>query len=237
MLGIAREIGNDRGKLLYGLAGEYGKGSYDSYYHNIHGEGDSDYAGVSIFVRQKDSGGMYYEGSLRAGRTKADYRTRNFTGYEGLSIGYDTSSSYMGAHLGLGKAIRLDENDELDVSLRYFYSHTGSDSARVSTGETYDFSAVNSHRIRLGAKLTHVFDEANKGYFGTYYEREFNGDARAAVAGYSTATPSLKGNSGIFEIGWLHQPKNSNFTLNLGALAACGKQRGATGKVSLMLKF
>ena len=237
MLGVAREIGNDRGKLLYGLAGEYGKGSYDSYYHNMHGEGDSDYTGASIFVRQKDSRGMYYEGSFRAGRTKADYSSRDFTGYEGLSIGYDTSSSYLGAHLGLGKGIKLNENNDLDVSLRYFYSHTGSDSARVSTGETYDFSAVNSHRLRLGARLTHAFNEDSKGYIGAYYEREFSGDARAAVAGYSTATPSLKGNSGIFEIGWLHQPKNSNFTLNLGAVAACGKQRGAMGKVSLMWKF
>lgn len=237
MLGVAREIENDRGKLLYGLAGEYGKGSYDSYYNNLHGEGDSDYAGASIFVRQKDSRGMYYEGSLRAGRTKADYSSRDFTGYEGLSIGYDTSSSYLGAHLGLGKGIKLNENNDLDVSLRYFYSHTGSDSARVSTGETYDFSAVNSHRLRLGARLTHAFNAESKGYIGVYYEREFNGDARAAVAGYSTATPSLKGNSGIFEIGWLHQPKNSNFTLNLGAVAACGKQRGAAGKVSLMWKF
>jgi len=46
-----------------------------------------------------------------------------------------------------------------------------------------------------------------------------------------------KKNSDIFEIGWLHQPKNSNFTLNFGAVAACGKQRGAAGKVSLMWKF
>ena len=237
MLGVAREIGYDRGKLLYGLAGEYGKGSYDSYYHDLHGEGDSDYAGASIFVRQKDNRGMYYEGSLRAGRTKADYRSRDFTGYEGMSLVYDTSSSYLGAHLGLGKAIKLNENNELDVSLRYFYSHTGSDSARVSTGETYDFSAVNSHRIRLGAKLTHDFNEESKGCFGAYYEHEFDGDARAVVAGYNAATPSLKGNSGIFEIGWLHEPKNSNFMLNLGAVAACGKQRGTAGKVSLMWKF
>jgi hypothetical protein len=47
----------------------------------------------------------------------------------------------------------------------------------------------------------------------------------------------LKGNRGIFEIGWLHQPKNSNFTLNLGATAACGTQRGIAGNLGLMWKF
>ena len=237
VLGVAKEIGNTRGKLLYGLAGEYGKGSYDSYYNYVHGDGDSDYAGAALFVRQRDNGGMYYEGSLRAGHAKSNYRSRDLTGYAGTLVGYDTDNNYWGAHLGLGKVINLRGNNEMDVSLRYFYSHTGSDSARVSTGETYDFSAVNSHRLRIGAKLTHAFNEESKGYFGAYYEHEFAGDARAAVAGYSTATPSLKGNSGIFEIGWLHQPKNSNFTLNLGVTAAYGKQRGAAGKVSLLWKF
>jgi hypothetical protein len=47
----------------------------------------------------------------------------------------------------------------------------------------------------------------------------------------------LKGNRGIFEIGWLHQPKNSNFTLNLGATAACGPQRGIAGNLGLMWKI
>ena len=235
LLGIAGEAGN--GSLVYGLAGEYGKGSYDSYYENMHGEGDSDYAGAVIFVRRKDAGGMYYEGSLRAGRTKADYSSRDFTGYKGTAIGYDTGSNYWGAHLGLGRNVKLAGDNELDVSLRYFYSHTGSDSARLNTGETYDFSAVNSHRLRLGARLTHAFHEESRGYLGAYFEHEFNGDARAFAAGYGTATPSIKGNSGIFEIGWLHQPKKSNFTLDLGVVASCGKQRGIAGKAGMMWKF
>ena len=73
------------------------------------------------------------------------------------------------------------------------------------------------------------------------YENKFTeyeqGDAEI-YGGYTlTATPSLKGNRGIFEIGWLHQPKNSNFTLNLGVTAACGNQRGFTGNMGLMWKF
>ncbi len=237
MLGAAREIRKGNGTLLYGLAGEYGKGSYDSYYGHMHGEGDNDYTGAALFVRRKDQRGLYYEGSLRAGRTKADYRSRDFTGYEGTAVGYDTKSNYWGAHLGLGKAFSLKGDNELDVSLRYFYSRTGSDSARLTTGETYHFSTVNSQRLRLGTRLTHTFNENSKGYIGAYYEREFDGDARAAAAGYSTATPSLKGNRGIFELGWLHQPRNSNFTLNLGVTAACGTQRGIAGNLGLMWKF
>ena len=237
LLGVASEIETKGGKLIYGLAGEYGKGSYDSYYDHMHGEGDSDYAGAALFARHRNQGGLYYEGSLRAGRTKADYRSRNFTGYEGTAIGYDTRSNYWGAHLGLGKAIRLKGGNELDVSLRYFYSRTGSDSARISTGETYRFSDVDSHRLRLGARWSHTFREGSKGYVGAYYEREFDGDAGASVAGYSTATPSLKGNRGIFELGWLHQPKNSNLTLNLGVTAFCGNQSGIEGNLGLMWKF
>ena len=67
-------------------------------------------SGAAIFARRKDTGGMYYEDSLRAGRTKADYSSRDFTGYEGTTIGYDTDSNYLGAHLGLGKAVNLAGN-------------------------------------------------------------------------------------------------------------------------------
>ena len=237
LLGMAREVKNSGGKLNYGLAVEYGKGSYDSHYDNMRGDGDNNYTGATIFARQKNNAGTYYEGSLRLGRTKADYVSRDFTGYSGESIGYDTASNYFGAHLGLGKIIKLKGKNELDVSFRYFYTRTGGDSARLTTGETYDFSAVNSHRLRLGGKLLHAFTGESKGYFGAYYERELSGDAKASVAGYATPTPSIKGGSGIFEIGLLHQPKNSNFTLNLGATLACGKQRGAMGKLGFMWKF
>ncbi len=237
LLGMAREVKSGNGKLLYGFAGEYGKGRYDSYYNNMHGKGDTDYGGGAIFVQHKNAKGMHYEASLRAGRTKADYSSRDFTGYEGTAIGYDSDSNYWGAHLGLGKAVKLAGRNEVDVSLKYFYSHTGSDSARLTTGETYQFSAVNSHRLRLGAKLTHAFTAESKGYFGAYWEHEFSGDAKASIAGYSTGTPSLKGNSGILEIGWLHHPQNSNFTLNLGLTAACGKQRGLAGKAGMVWKF
>ena len=237
LLGMAREVKSGSGKVLYGFAGEYGKGRYDSYYNNMHGKGDSDYGGGAIFVQHKNARGMHYEASLRAGRTKADYSSRDFTGYEGTAIGYDSDSNYWGAHFGLGKAVKLAGSNEVDVSLKYFYSHTGSDSARLTTGETYKFSAVNSHRLRLGAKLTHAFTAESKGYFGAYWEHEFSGDAKASIAGYSTGSPSLKGNSGILEIGWLHHPQNSNFTLNLGLTAACGKQRGLAGKAGMMWKF
>jgi outer membrane autotransporter protein len=137
----------------------------------------------------------------------------------------------------MGKVLRLAGNNELDVFLKYFYSRTGSDSVRLTTGETYHFSAVDSHRLRIGTRLMHTFNADSKGYIGAYYEREFAGDARATIAGYSTAVPSLKGNRGIFELGWLYQPRNSNLTLNLGATAACGNKRGATGSLGLMWKF
>ena len=235
ILGIARKNENLSGNLLYGLAVEYGKGNYDSYCNNIHGEGDSDYTGAVIFLRHKNNAGMYYEGSIRGGKTKADYTSENFTGYE--SVSYNTDGKYFGAHLGIGKNINLAEKNDLNLSLKYFYSQTGKDSARLSTGETYDFSAVKSHRLRLDAELNHSFNEYSKGYVGAYYEREFNGDARATVAGYGTAAPSLKGNRGIFEIGLIHQPKNSNFKLNLGVVASCGTQRGITGNVGMIWKF
>ena len=66
---------------------------------------------------------------------------------------------------------------------KYFYSHTGSDSTYLNgANETANFDAVNSHRIRLGARLTHALNEKNKLYGGLAWQYEFKGDARALTA-------------------------------------------------------
>ena len=77
-LGFAREIENKSGKLLFGPVIEYGHGSYDSYQDNgITADGKSSYWGIGLIAKQTNNNGFYYEGSIRAGRTKSDYRHRS----------------------------------------------------------------------------------------------------------------------------------------------------------------
>jgi hypothetical protein len=236
-LGFAREIENKNGKLLVGPVIEYGHGSYDSYQDSgIKADGKSRYWGIGVIAKQTNDNGFYYEGSLRAGRTKSDY---NSDLRPGLHVNYDSSATYWALHLGAGKLVDIGHSNTLDYYGKYFYSHTGSDSAFLNgANETANFDAVNSHRIRLGARLTHALNEKNKIYGGLAWQYEFKGDARATYSVSGEApSPSVKGSSGMIELGWQVKPGKSPMTIDLGVTGWVGKQRGITANVQANWTF
>jgi len=236
-LGFAREIENKSGKLLVGPVIEYGHGSYDSYQDSgIKADGKSSYWGIGVIAKQTNDNGFYYEGSLRAGRTKSDY---NSDLRPGLHVNYDSSATYWAAHLGVGKLEDIGHDNTLDYYGKYFYSHTGSDSTYLNgANETANFDAVNSHRIRLGARLTHALNEKNKIYGGLAWQYEFKGDARATYSVSGEApSPSVKGSSGMIELGWQVKPGKSPMTIDLGVTGWVGKQRGITANLQANWTF
>ena len=236
-LGFAREIANKNGKLLVGPVIEYGHGSYDSYQDSgIKADGKSSYWGIGVIAKQTNDNGFYYEGSLRAGRTKSDY---NSDLRPGLHVSYDSSATYWAAHLGVGKLEDIGHDNTLDYYGKYFYSHTGSDSTYLNgANETANFDAVNSHRIRLGARLTHALNEKNKIYGGLAWQYEFKGDARATYSVSGEApSPSVKGSSGMIELGWQVKPGKSPMTIDLGVTGWVGKQRGITANLQANWTF
>ena len=195
--------------------------------------------GIGIFAKQTNSNGLYYEGSLRGGRTKSDYSSKISPV---AHASYDSSATYWAAHLGIGKLKDIGGNNTLDYYGKYFYSRTGSDDAMIHINGADDarmnFDAVNSHRLRLGARLTHALNERNKIYGGLAYQYEFKGDARASYRGDSTPSPSVKGSSGMLELGWQVKPgAKSPMMIDLGVTGWLGKQRGITANLQANWTF
>ncbi len=236
-IGFARELPNAQGRLLFGPVVEYGGGSYDSYLDNgIHGEGGSHYWGFGLMARQTNHDGFYYEGSVRGGRVISDYKG-NLTRIG--EVRYDSGTNYWAAHLGVGKAFQLDAKNTLDGYLKYFYSHQAGEDITVQFQDVemdgrIRFDSVDSHRIRLGTRLTHKVNEKNRFYCGLAYQYEFGGDAQAHYGGNMTPSPSVKGSSGMMEIGWQVKPGQSPVTIDLGVTGWVGKQRGVAAGLQAM---
>ena len=73
---------------------------------------------------------------------------------------------------------------------------------------------------------------------GVAWEYEFDGAADMAVAGADLAAPSLKGSSGIVEMGIRLKPsKTDKITLDLGAQGHFGKRRGFSGGLQINYSF
>ena len=233
-VGFARKIAQKDGTLLFGPFVEYGRGNYDSYLDDgTHGDGKTRYIGAGLLARKDGQDGTYFEGSIRAGRMKSDY-TGNIAG---VDTSYDVSHPYYGFHLGLGRVTKLKGGSSVDTYLKYFYAHQNDADATLATGETYKFDDVNSSRLRLGVRYTKGDNPENQVYAGIAWEYEFDGDARASYQGMDTPSPSLKGSSGVLELGARFAPKDSNVSYELNLNGWAGKRRGVSGGVSVNWAF
>ena len=240
-LGMGKAVANNAGRLTFGPFVEYGYGDYTSYLDNgVRGDGKTKYYGVGVLARQDNKSGVYYEGSLRYGRMDADYAS-NDLGTAGVHSSYYSSSAYYGAHLGIGKVTGLNDTTKADVYAKLLYTHQNGDSVTLQgegNGEVYDFDAVDSTRARVGARVSKAYSERGTGYVGLAYEYEFDGEARATVKGFSTPAPSIKGSSGLVELGYILQPQGVNDpTINIGLQGWGGKKQGFTGNVDFVWTF
>ncbi len=245
-VGFAKEFANSQGKLLFGPVVEYGGGKYDSYNNDVHGDGGSHYWGFGLMARQTNHDGFYYEGSVRFGRVTSDYSADLNINNVMTHTSYDSASNYWAAHLGIGKVFSAGKQDTVDTYLKYFYSHQGGDDTNITlttaTGgqgnQEVSFDSVDSSRIRIGARYTHKINDMNSLYGGLAYQYEFGGEARAHYAGTpgEAPSPSVKGSSGMLELGWQVKP-GGPLTLDLGVAGWAGKQRGGSVQLGVNWTF
>ncbi|MDR1832042.1 MAG: autotransporter domain-containing protein [Fusobacteriaceae bacterium] len=230
------------GKLMFGGFFEYGTGSYDTYNSftslaSVRGDGDLSYFGGGILGRMDfkpvKSGNFYLEGSLRAGRIKNKYSSKDLQSVIGTIAAYSKTDGYAGFHLGAGYRWNITEKTELDLYTKYFYTKEKGDHVILSTGDDIHFKDVTSSRIRIGGRLSGNGEKV-KPYAGLAWEYEGDGKARATTSGLKIGTPSLTGSTGIAELGVKLTP-SPKWTLDIGIQGYVGEREGVTG--SLRVKY
>ena len=233
-LGMAREIRGNRHTLLTGPFVEYGRASYDSYLDDgTHGSGHNRFTGVGWFLRNEMKSGLFYEASLRYGQLKNDY-----SGSGLMNTSYDSRSDYFGVHAGVGKRWTVGRQDNIELYGKFFHTHQQADDVKLSTGEQYHFSAINSNRTRLGLRYTHQASALCEVYSGLAWDYEFGSEARASYRGLSTPATSMKGSSGMMELGVKFKPtKTTPLTMDVSLQGWTGKQRGFAANAAFRWNF
>ena len=216
----------------YGAFVEHGRGNYSTINGNERGDGSTHYTGGGVLGKWQKNDGFYVEGSLRAGRIHddADNVLRDAAGNP---YSYETDATYWGAHIGVGKEIRLTPTGTLDVYARYFYNRRGSVS--FDAGGHYDLDAVNSSILWLGTRYTVKQNDNCKFYGGIAVEHEFDGKAGGCADGLAIRGADTSGTSVRGELGVNFKPtKQSPVTLDLNISGFAGKKRGFTGGLTAL---
>lgn len=239
LTGIASHRAAANGEMITGLFLEGGWSSYDSYngftnYSSVKGSGDTSYYGLGFLARSEKKSGAYTEGSLRFGRTKTDFASGDLQDSLGRSAGYDSSASYWGAHLGIGK-IKTSGKNTLDMYGKYLFTRQGGNNVNV-LGDPVSFSGSTSHRLKTGFRISREASEAVTTYAGAAYEYEFDGKSKATAYSYDIDAPGVKGSTGILELG-AQWKKGTGDALELGLLGYVGKRQGISGTLQFKHAF
>lgn len=235
LAGIARKSQNS----LTGIFFEGGWGNYDSYnsftnFSSVSANGDTYHYGGGIFNKIAITENFYIDSAMRLGKTSTTFSTDQIANQY---VNYETSAMYVGAQAGLGYLIAIDNQFNIDVFSRYMWTYQDGDSVTINS-ENVDFSAINSHRLRSGARLNYLHAIFSP-YVGLAYEREFAGSAKASYQTGNVDAPSLQGDTGIGELGIniSHETTENIFSVNLGIQGYIGKREGVSGSLTATWQF
>ena len=238
-LGFARTFKNHKGKLVFAPVIQYGHDNYHSYLSNgMHGSGSAKYTAGGFIARQINTDGFYYEGSIRVGQSDFDFGSSDFDGYDRVS--YKTHAPIFAGHVRLGKLMRLDRNNLMHIYGIYAHSRLNGMTAHLSSGEHYNFRALESSRFRAGYKLTTQVSKISYLYTGMAYQYESNPNSSAMYAERDMKVPKSgsAGSSGMLEIGWQIKPLKTNpWMVDINTTGWVGNQKGITAMVKLKKSF
>lgn len=226
------------GRLAWGVFYENGTGNYRTWntFNNemFRGDGSLLYNGGGAAIRLTKDSGMYYEASLRAGTLSSSMTDAVRDGY-GNSYGFDSDSTYWGAHIGAGKLIQRGSG-QWDIYGKYFHTDIDGDSFEMG-GDRFSFDSVTSDRLRLGARYTADTDKAWSLYCGAAYEYEFSGDSHMKAGQFEAPEQSLQGSTVFGEIGTVWGRKDSPWSMDVNLRGYAGEREGFSGMVQLAYAF
>jgi hypothetical protein len=230
------EIRLGRAALSRGIFVEAGWNSYGTFNDfadapDVRGHGESNYFGGGLALRAdyggNDRGWFYNDAAIRAGRALNSFACDGV-----MSASYKTDSPYYGGHIGLGYVRKLKNGAKLDIGARLLWTRLEGDSVTLHTKDPITFARSDSLRARVGARY-----DAERFYAGLAYEHEFDGDANATAYGFPIPAPSLKGGTGICELGFTLGKKNAPFSADVNISAFTGKREGFAAGINLNWKF
>lgn len=237
LAGPAWSYDNLYGVTRLGIYIEGGTGDYDSRNSfpigKVKGKGDISHFGGGAFVRHDYSNGLHIEGSLRMGNLKTDFKTHDL----GANASFDTKTSYWGGHAGLGYDYPLSQTTSLQPYFNVYLTRQNSDDAVSDAGERLKIDSADSLSTRLGARLSHVYNETVSFNIGAAWDREYDGEQTGTINGQKIKAPSMEGNSAYGEIGLSIRPRNTTFFVDLNAFGSAKTRQGVGGQATLGLIF
>lgn len=233
------------GDLTMGGFVDFGQGDFSTEAilngRQVKGEGTLKRIGGGVMAQfefgQKAQKTVSVESSLRFGHLRQDYSSQDFENSQ-FDARFDTSSLYVGGHVGVNAKFGLSETSRLDLYGRYAHLWLQGDQAMVDGTAPVDFKNSTSQVGRLGARVHKNVTPKLSFKIGLGYEHEFNGVTKSDTAGYKINDVNVKGGTGVAEVGLSYKSAGPKpIALSLTAEGFTGKRKGLSASLNFSVAF
>lgn len=227
--GVAVVVGMTKKVNRTTVAGffEYGEANSDSHVEGTVADGDHKYYGIGVALHHPITDNFYVDGSARLGQSKTEFSGT----YAKESATYESDHLYASAHIGAGYLLPVTDRWTADVYGRYTLTYIDSDDVTLTDKSRTELhlDATTAHALRVGSRFNYQVSDVLKWYSGIAFEHVFDGDAESSVNRVQLDVPSIKGNTGILDLGVSYKPVLcTNWQFNLGAKGYVGDREGAS---------
>lgn len=244
MTGLTGSFAGAGGRTVLGGFFEFGRAHLDTFNGfssgDVNGRGSSHYLGAGVLARYDvDEGplsGLYLEGVGRMGSIDTRWHSDDLRDNMGRPADYDLSNPYYGGHVGLGHVLSLGDALDMDIYGKFFWTHLDGDQENMN-GDDVFFNSMDSRRLRLGVRFDWDTALGVTPYAGAAWEHEYSGTAHAMANEFSIPDASLKGDSGVFELGFSMEPGAGPLTMDVAVTGSAGERDSLGGHLSLLYRF
>ena len=228
---------------------EMGHGTYDtkttvtSPVGETKGDGKHNYVGFGVYGNYATPiDWLHVTGYVKGGWLRNEFSAP----IAGVSVDFDRTSNYWGAHLGMYGEFQAAGKIKNRTFLNYFYDGRESESYSASgssdvAGADFHFNSLNSHRAQLGSVFEYAYTSALRPYAALTYEYAFKADAKGRASDQfgdlALNGTDLEGSTGIVSLGWTYQNEAKHFEFDLGVNGYTGKRQGVSAQAQAAWKF
>ena len=228
---------------------EMGHGTYDtktavaSPLGKIRGDGKHNYVGLGVYGNYTTPWEwLHFTGYVKGGWLRNEFSAP----IAGVSVDFDRTSNYWGAHLGMYGEVQAAEKIKNRTFLNYFYDGRESESYEASgssavAGARFHFDALNVHRVQAGSLFEYQHFSALRPYAAVTYEYAFKadaeGNARDHIGTLAMNGTDLEGSTGILSLGWTFMNRAKTFEFDGGVNGYVGVRKGVSAQLQAAWKF
>ena len=228
---------------------EMGHGTYDtkttvtSPVGETKGDGKHNYVGFGVYGNcATPIDWLHVTGYVKGGWLRNEFSAP----IAGVSVDFDRTSNYWGAHLGMYGEFQAAGKIKNRTFLNYFYDGRESESYEASgssevAGARFHFDALNVHRVQAGSLIEYQYSSTLRPYASVAYEYAFKanaeGSARDHIGTLAMNGTDLEGGTGILSLGWTYLNEANTFEFDCGVNGYAGVRKGVSAQLQAAWKF